>query len=328
VAIKSVEGTQSSNLARTIPAADIPTLSEFNQIARLTMDQAHIDFLATSIALEGQHDPCLVRLGPDNRPQLWGGRHRKAAILKINSDLPRYNSLRADAGLPEIKEPGLSLLVIFRQATDPQIIQATFSENTTLPYSVMDLAIFALNLQQLAQAQGREITHAQIAIMMSTSHKPINASRVSTLLNLTRAPYKLQLALHSGKKWMREAVLQSLLKLGKSAQELEDLALKLETGQIKPSEMLAQAADLSRAKGKKIQHSMADLKRKLGSIDPQSPIYLTPGEMLDWLAGDVEDSIWGEAKETYLSEHGGEESVESASEGEYILVNGKPKKVA
>jgi len=327
MAIKPVEGTVSSNLARTIPAEQISSLGEFNQIARLVMDQAHIDYLAMSIALEGQHDPCLVRLGPDNRPQLWGGRHRKAAILKINSNLPYYNSLRADAGLPEIKEPGLSLLVIFRQATDAQIIQATFSENTTLPYSVMDLAIFALNLQQLAQAQGKEITHSQIAVMMSTSHKPINASRVSTLLNLTRAPYKLQLALHSGKKWMRESVLQALLKLQKSAMEMEEIALKLENGSIKPSEIIAQAADLSRAKGRKVQHTMADLKRRLSSLDQQSPIYLSPGEMLDWLSGNQTDSVWEEAREAYLEEHGTDNGFDNEAAGAYELVNGKPKRV-
>lgn len=239
-----------------------PQLVRFEKV-----NAEHVEWLARDIAKNGQQAPVLIRKRGDDTPELVAGRHRHAAVLKINGNT-------ADYGVPA---SGIPLLAVLKQYTDEQAIRASFTENTGLPLSVMDLATAASHFYNVM-----DWPHKHIAEAMSAPHHKMSPIRVGQLLRLLALPVSLQRRLHTGK--LPESVAKAFLRLGLSAEEMKEKAAQLERGEIKPSELTSAANQKRRAEGKKVKRSLSEVRTRLGELETARAL-----DFLSWIDGDLND---------------------------------------
>lgn len=245
---------------------EIATLAESPQLVRWGgLTEGHVAWLATDIAARGQQTPVLVRRAADGKPELVAGRHRRAAILRINADPVAY-------GLPA--ETSVPLLAVYRELSDEEAIRSSFAENTGRPLTCMDLAQTAAQLSRL------DWPNKMIAETLSTSHKRITPSRVSQLKDLIRLPTRVQMALHQGT--LPESAARAMLRLQLNAATMEMMATQLEEGEIKAGDITALANDARRQAGKMIRRTLYELKTKLDEIGTAKAM-----DLLAWMDGEL-----------------------------------------
>lgn len=266
----TLQGAKRADMFR-FEGEEINNLAESPQLVRWEgggdiggVDLAHVDYLAADIAQHGQQAPVLVRRRADGRPELIAGRHRKAAIVKINADPGAY-------GLPG----PIPLAAVYKDLNDVEAIGASFAENTGKPLTCMDLAHTAAQL-----ARVMDWSNARIAALLSTPHHPCSPSRVSQLRSLIRLPMRLQRMLHSGA--VPESVARAMFRLGVDAEEMEQLSRELEAGALKGSEITSRANAERRAAGKKVKRTIVDLRNKLAELGTAPSL-----DLLSWLDGDI-----------------------------------------
>lgn len=256
---------------------DIVNLRVSPQLVRWgDLDTAHVEFLARDIALNGQQSAVTVRKGADGRAELVAGRHRHAAVLLLNSEPSKY----------KLENP-VSLIAIYRNISDEQVIRASFAENTGKPLTCMDLCLAAAKL-----ANTGKLAHKQIAAIITTPHHKISASRVSQLLALAKLPQSIQLALHEGR--LPESAARAILSLGLDDKGMQDIANEFEEGELTAGEIISLANEGRREKGKKVKRTLNDVRRVLDGIGTSKAM-----DFLSWLEGEFRDdsvleSIFGE----------------------------------
>jgi ParB-like chromosome segregation protein Spo0J len=254
------------DMFKTIPPADIASLQEFAQVGRWgELNQAHVDYLAVEIARDGQRAPVLVRTGPNGKPELVAGRHRKAAVLQINGDLETYGRT----------EP-LPLFYVLQEMDDMAAAQAAFAENTGLPLTCMDLAKAVMSYSNMGW------NDEKIAQTLNAPHHKVSKTRVSQLRSLIRLPHSIQESLHRGT--MPESAARALIALQIDREEMETIAEKLRKGEMRAAELSSRAAQERRAKGKRVKRTINDLRVKLDDLSTQKSL-----DFLAWLDGEVND---------------------------------------
>lgn len=246
---------------------EIATLAESPQLVRWGgLTEEHVAWLATDIAARGQQTPVLVRRSDDGKPELVAGRHRRAAILRVNADPAAYG-LEPDASI--------DLLAHYRELSDDvAVIKSSFAENTGRPLTCMDLAQGAYQLSELGWP------NKVIAETLSTSHKRITPSRVSQLKDLMQLPERVQMALHQGR--LPESAARAMLRLQLNATTMEMMATQLEEGEIKAGDITALANDARRQAGKMIRRTLYELKTKLDEMGTAKAM-----DLLAWMDGEL-----------------------------------------
>lgn len=262
----SLEGATRGSSTYKFEGDEIENLAVSPQLVRWEeLDEAHVEDLAWKIAKEKQIQPVIVRKAANGKPELVAGRHRRAAILRINEDLQKYGQ---SAPLP--------LKAVFIEMDDEDAIRASFQENTGKPPTVMDLAKAAANFSRL------EWDNQKIASTLSTPWQRVSAARVSQLKSYIRLPYKVQSMLHRG--ILPESAARAMLTMGLDAESMEELAWQVERGEMKPGEIIAESKKSQRAKGKKARRSIADVRELLERLRTDRA-----NRFLDWLDGTLKE---------------------------------------
>jgi ParB-like chromosome segregation protein Spo0J len=245
---------------------EIEYLKESPQIGRWGgLDDNHVTYLAGQIARDGQRVPVGVRKGANGEPELYYGRHRKAAILLINADPSAFNL------------PGpIPLKYVYENLSEEVALKAAFSENTGKPLTVVDLAHAATRLSSF------DYTNDQVSAIISSPHHTISPVRVSQLKALMRLPHSILTRLHNGD--IPESAARAMLSLGLDSSGLEEIATQLEKKEIKAGDIIKQANERKRTKGKKVRRSLLDVKELLIGIDTASA-----ADFLSWLDGEHND---------------------------------------
>lgn len=260
-------GATATRAAYIFEGDEIASLAESPQLARWGgLNDPHVEWLATDIAARGQQTPVLVRRSSDGLPELVAGRHRRAAILRINANPKAY-------GLP--KKASVPLHAVYRELTDEEAIRASLSENTGKPLTCMDLSHAATQLYKVLGWSNK-----QIAETLTTPHYRLSPSRVSQLRDLTRLPARVQRSLHEGA--LPESSARAMLRLELKPRAMEMLADQLESGEIKAADITALANDARRKAGKQIRRTMFELKAKLDEIGSAKSM-----DLLAWLDGEL-----------------------------------------
>lgn len=251
---------------KSLKPEEISDLAEFAQVGRWgDLNQDHVNYLAVEIARDGQRAPVLVRTGPNGKPELVAGRHRKAAIIQINEDLETYG-----------KSEPIPLLYIIQEMDDIGAAKAAFAENTGLPLTCMDLSKAVASYSNMGWDDSR------IAETISAPHHKVGRSRVSQLRSLIRLPLKIQQALHDGR--LPESAARALISLGIDREEMEGIANDIEAGRMKTAEIGARARAQKRSKGKKAQRTIYELRNILNELSTTKALNL-----LAWLDGELPD---------------------------------------
>jgi ParB-like chromosome segregation protein Spo0J len=255
---------------------EIRNLAELPQIRFGDLLEDHLESLARKIAREGQRRNVLVRKRANGTPELVDGRYRKAAILRINDNLPEYDT-------PFLGGKPLPLLATYRVMTDEQALKAAFGENADgLPVSVMDLVASAARFENCGSSR------AEIAAILSTPRREILPGRVGQLLALAPLPRKVQDALHVGT--LKEVVARQMIRLKLDAAEMERVAGEVAAGRMKAGDLTAQANSRRREAGRKLKRTLPELKARLTALDTDRAL-----DLLAWLNGETpgEDAIDG-----------------------------------
>ena len=259
----TIKGTARSDAFKFI-GDEIAKLEESPQVARWGgTDNEHVAFLAQEIAAHGQTTPVLIRKRADGAPELVAGRHRKAAIMLINEDPSQY-------GLPG----PVPLKAVYVDLDEEEAFRASIVENTGRPLTCMDLAHAAVQMSKVLDWEG-----AQIAEALTTSFRKVSPSRVSQLKALNSLPMSIKRRLHKGT--LKESVARAMLRLQLPAEELEDLAKRLEDGEIKPAQITAMANKKRRGEGKKVKRSLSELLSLLEELGTNAS-----ADVYNWLNGD------------------------------------------
>lgn len=270
----------------TFTGDEIASLVESPQLVRWGgVDADHVHYLATLIAAQGQQTPVIVRRLPDSGHghELIAGRHRRAAILRINTSPAEY-------GLPA----PIPLLAVARKMSDESAIRVSFAENTGRPLTCMDLAHTA----EALAAPPLDWPMKTIASVMSTPHHRISPSRVSQLRSLMRLPERIQAMLHAKK--LPESVARAILRLGMDDAAMEVVADQLVDGTLRAGEIVAMANEARRDDGKKVKRTMFDLRGKLDEIGTGPAM-----DLLAWLDGEFPGERGDEIVEGIFAEAGG-----------------------
>lgn len=245
---------------------EISSLRESPQLVRWGgVDPDHVHYLATLIAAQGQQSPVVVRR-VDGEYELIAGRHRRAAVLRINTSPGEYG----------LTSP-VPLLAVSRKLSDEAAIRASFAENTGRPLTCMDLAHTAESLAAL------EWPTKTIAAVMSTPHHRISPSRVSQLRSLMRLPERIQAMLHA--KSLPESAARAILRLGMDDSAMETVADQLIEGTLRAGEIVAWGNEARRGDGKKVKRTMYDLRTMLEEIAGETGS-AKAADMLSWLDGE------------------------------------------
>ena len=245
---------------------EIIDLRESAQVGRWGIDQEHVESLALLIAKDGrQLVPVGVRKGADGKPELVFGRHRKHAIIFINSNLEMFG----------LTEP-FPLLYVYVNLSEEQAIKACISENRGKPLTIVDLAHMATSLESLGWDNGR------IAEAMSTPWNKVSPVRVSQLKRYITLPHPTLVKLDKG--LIPESAAKALFKVAVDRANMIELSEKLERGEIKAGDLIREANAKSRERGKKVRRSIIDLKEKLIDIGTGPAL-----DLLGWLDGEHND---------------------------------------
>lgn len=257
----TLEGASRGSSTYKFEGDEIANLTVSPQLVRWEeLDQDHVDFLALDIALHGQQSPGLVRRGANGKPELVAGRHRRAAILKINEDPTAYS---LPAPIP--------FIATYQALDEESAIRASFAENTGKPLSIMDLAHAATRFSAF------DWDNAKIASIISTPWHKVSAARVSQLKAYMRLPRAVQRLLHRGE--LPESAARAMLTMGLDSDAMVEM---IET--LKPGEIIAESKRSQRAKGKKARRSLLDVRETLERIGTDKAM-----DMLSWLDGEVKE---------------------------------------
>jgi len=243
---------------------EIASLAVSPQLVRWgDLDDDHVEFLAHDIAARGQQAPVNVRKRADGLPEMYAGRHRREAVLRINSDPGKY-------GVPG----PVPLIAVYRELSEEAAIRASFAENTGKPLTVMDLAHAATRFSAF------DWPNDKIASIISTPWHKVTPARVSQLKSYIRLPHKVQSLLHRGV--IPESCARAMLQVGLDGEAMEEMAGQIERGEMKPGEVVALAASEKRKKGKRARRSIKDVRELLERVGTDKAIHF-----LAWLDGDL-----------------------------------------
>lgn len=245
---------------------EIANLRVSPQIGRFEeLNEAHVQDLVLKISRQGQRVPVHVRKAADGNPEMTAGRHRRAAVLRINDD-------PAAVGLPG----PIPLIAVYHEMGDEDALRDSFQENTGLPLTVMDLAQAAVNYAAF------QWDNQKIASTISTPWHKVSAARVSQLKAYIRLPYRVQSLLHRGT--IPESCARAMLTIGLDGAAMEEMAGQIERGEMRPGEVVALAGKKQREKGRKARRSIKDVRELCERVGTDKAM-----DMLSWLDGEVKD---------------------------------------
>lgn len=257
----TLEGASRGSSTYKFEGDEIANLAVSPQLVRWEeLDEAHVDFLALDIAVHGQQSPGLVRRGASGKPELVAGRHRRAAILKINEDPSAYH---LPAPIP--------FIATYQALDEESAIRASFAENTGKPLSVMDLAHAATRFSAF------NWDNAKIASIISTPWHRVTPARVSQLKAYMRLPRAVQLLLHRGE--LPESAARAMLTMGLDADAMVEMVEAL-----KPGEIIAESKRSQRAKGKRARRGTPDVRELCERLRTGKAM-----DFLSWLDGEVKE---------------------------------------
>lgn len=269
---RTIPGSTRGNNCQYFAGDEIANLKVSAQVVRWReLTPSHVDDLATKIANEGQRNPAWIRRQANGDPELLAGRHRRAAIIKINDDLEFYG----------LTEP-LRFWTVFHDLDDEQCLIASYRENDALPMTIVDMAHAIAHWSDLGWDGKR------IADTLSSPHRRVRPTDVSRMKLIHRLPHDIKMALHLGVLTAQAAYL--IIGTGGDNEELLETFRQLTAGEISKAELSAMVTGKQREKGKIVKRTMGELTALLGAVVGEKS-----ATMLRWLEGyeDVAGEVLG-----------------------------------
>ncbi len=187
------------------------------------LDEKWVQELAVQIAHDGQDDPVVVRQLSDDSHEIVEGRHRIAAVEKINKQPEAFG----------IKEP-VPLFCRTEKLDDLEALRRSFSANNKLRVGPMDKS----KAFHMAQKKHGLSDH-DTAVLFRMSEQTIKNS-----LRLQLLPHSMQCLLHT--KQISEPIAQKFLSLKMNEKEMKKTAAKLADGSMDQAALSVAVADKKR----------------------------------------------------------------------------------
>jgi len=187
------------------------------------LDEKWVQELAVQIAHDGQDDPVVVRQLSDDSFEIVEGRHRIAAVEKINKE-PGAFALKSQ----------VPLFCRTEKLDDLEALRRSFSANNKLRVGPMDKS----KAFHMAQKKHGLSDH-DTAVLFRMSEQTVKNS-----LRLQLLPHSMQCLLHTRK--ISEPIAQSFLSLKMNEKEMKKTATKLANGEMDQAALSVAVADKKR----------------------------------------------------------------------------------